>query len=154
MGEGRRPPTFSVRPNLPSHVGLPTPSHSASGVRAAYGPEWPPMSPASDLTQAFRQRAEELLRTMLLRLDSFDPDELEAEASEGVVKLTFADGSKCVLNRQSAANQMWLAEGATAWHFEWSDSQNGWIDTKGRGDLRDVLAGVISRRLGRAFALR
>jgi CyaY protein len=112
------------------------------------------MSPASDSTQAFRQRAEELLRTILLRLDTFDPDELEAEASEGVVKLTFADGSKCVLNRQSAANQMWLAEGATAWHFEWNDSQNGWIDTKGRGDLRDVLAGVISRRLGRAFALR
>jgi CyaY protein len=112
------------------------------------------MSPASDSTQAFRQRAEELLRTILLRLDTFDPDELEAEASEGVVKLTFADGSKCVLNRQSAANQMWLAEGATAWHFEWSDGQNGWIDTKGRGDLRDVLADVITRRLGRAVALR
>ena len=112
------------------------------------------MTSASDSTQGFRQRAEELLRSIVLQLDAFDPDELEAEASEGVVKLTFADGSKCILNRQSAANQMWLAEGATAWHFEWNDSQNGWIDTKGRGDLRDVLAGVISRRLGRAFALR
>jgi len=90
----------------------------------------------------------------VLQLDAFDPDELEAEASEGVVKLTFADGSKCILNRQSAANQMWLAEGATAWHFEWDAAKSSWIDTKGRGELRDVIAGVITRRLGRAVSLR
>jgi CyaY protein len=112
------------------------------------------MTSASDSTQGFRQRAEELLRSIVLQLDAFDPDELEAEASEGVVKLTFADGSKCILNRQSAANQMWLAEGATAWHFEWDAAKSSWIDTKGRGELRDVIAGVITRRLGRAVSLR
>jgi CyaY protein len=112
------------------------------------------MSQATDGASSFRQRAEELLRSVVRRLDTFDPDELEAESTEGVVKMTFADGSKCILNRQSAANQMWLAEGATAWHFEWDAAKTAWIDTKGRGDLRDVLAEVITRRLGRAVSLR
>lgn len=111
------------------------------------------MVSASDANSVFLQRAHELLRGLLRTLDTFDPDELEAESSEGVVRLTFADGSKCILNRQSAANQMWLAEGATAWHFEWDAVSGAWLDTKGRGELRTVLAGVVSRRLGRTVDL-
>jgi CyaY protein len=112
------------------------------------------MVPGSDANSAFLNRAQDLLRALLLELDAFDPDELEAESSEGVVRLTFADGSKCILNRQSAANQMWLAEGATAWHFEFDPSAEVWVDTKGRGELRRVLAEVVSRRLGRKVELR
>ena len=59
------------------------------------------MVPGSDANSAFLNRAQDLLRALLLELDAFDPDELEAESSEGVVRLTFADGSKCILNRQS-----------------------------------------------------
>jgi CyaY protein len=103
----------------------------------------------ADQDQLFRRRADDLLTGLLQSLDTFDPDELEAEASAGVIKMTFADGSRCVLNRQSAANQIWLAEGATAWHFVWDDAAAAWTDTKGRGPLRRVLAEVISRRLGR-----
>ena len=70
-----------------------------------------------------------------------------------MIKLTFADGSKCILNRQSAAQQIWLAEGATAWHFEFDAPSATWRDTKGRGELRQILGDVISRRLGRTIPL-
>ncbi len=103
--------------------------------------------------ETFRRRVDELLRELLLQLDSVDPDELEAEASEGVVKLTFGDGSRCVLNRQSAAQQIWLAEGATAWHFVADESGRRWIDTKGRGELREVLSSLIARKIGRVVSL-
>lgn len=112
------------------------------------------MSTAGDPRADFLLKAKELLLDLLLQLDAFDPDEVEAESSEGVVKLTFADGSKCVLNRQSAANQMWLAEGATAWHFELDPATSSWRDTKGRGELREVLGSVLTRRLGRPIDLR
>lgn len=101
----------------------------------------------------FRRRVEELIRSLLGRFDQVDPDELEAEVAEGVLKLTFADGGRCVLNRQSAANQIWLAEGASAWHFEFDDRTGVWLDTKGRGELRAVLGDVIARRLGRRLPL-
>lgn len=112
------------------------------------------MTAAGDQRSDFQLRAKDLLEGLLRQFDAFDPDEVEAESSEGVVKLAFADGSRCVLNRQSAANQMWLAEGATAWHFEFDPAASMWRDTKGRGELTAILSQILSRRLGRAVALR
>ena len=94
------------------------------------------------------RRADECFQRLLAALDRFDPDELEADLSGGVLKIGFADKRNCVLNRQAAANQLWLAEGAQAWHFS-LDDQGQWIDTKGRGALPDVLSEVLTRRLGR-----
>jgi len=105
------------------------------------------MSTESD--QEFLRLAETLMQSLLARLDTFDPDELEADATSGVIKMAFADGGICVLNRQTAAHQMWLAEGATAWHFDRDDANDTWLDTKGRGTLRSVLSDILSKRLAR-----
>ena len=93
--------------------------------------------------QEFLQVAEALMQAMLAKLDTFDPDELEADAAAGVIKMTFASGGPCVLNRQTAAHQIWLAEGATAWHFELDAASGAWMDTKGRGELYSVLCGGL-----------
>jgi CyaY protein len=111
------------------------------------------MDPGPDRSGSYFRRVDQLLTDLVRRLDDFDPDELEAESSEGVLKLTFGDGTKCILNRQSAAQQMWLAEGATAWHFEFDAASASWRDTKGRGELRQILSEVLSRRLGRSISL-
>ena len=99
--------------------------------------------------QEFLQIAEQLMQDLLAKLDSFDPDELEADAAAGVIKMSFASGGPCVLNRQTAAHQIWLAEGATAWHFERAAESGEWLDTKGRGPLHSVLSEIVSKRLGR-----
>ena len=101
----------------------------------------------------FLQQADALMADVLHRLDEFDPDELEAELGMGVLKVEFADGRKCVMNRQTAAHQIWLAEGATAWHFAWDPTARDWLDTKGRGPLRAVLGGVLSQKLNRPVRL-
>ena len=101
---------------------------------------------------SFQAKADACLRALQLRLDAFDPDELEADYSSGVLKIVFADQRTCVLNRQSAARQIWMAEGASAWHFL-PDAADRWIDTKGRGDLGSILAAVVAGRLGRSVAL-
>ena len=106
----------------------------------------------SDSAQEFVQAADAFMRQLLTQLDGFDPDELEADATEGVIKVAFADGRICVMNRQSAAQQIWLAEGASAWHFA-RDANGEWMCTKGRGSLRTVLATIISERLGRPISL-
>lgn len=101
-----------------------------------------------DADQQFLRQAEECMAGLLRRLDEIDPDELEADSAAGVIKMRFADGKVCVLNRQSAAHQLWLAEGATAWHFV-REASGAWTDTKGRGSLNAVLSELVSRKLGR-----
>lgn len=103
--------------------------------------------------QDFALRAERCMQQIQARLDGFDPDELEADLASGVLRIAFADGRNCIMNRQSAANQIWLAEGASAWHFEFDSGRDAWMDTKGRGELRAILAGILSRRLGRAVSV-
>ena len=44
---------------------------------------WSPMTSASDSTQGFRQRAEELLRSIVLQLDAFDL-ELESQIRQAL----------------------------------------------------------------------
>jgi CyaY protein len=107
----------------------------------------------SDHDRIFIHRTDALVNALVARFDECDPDELEAELSQGVLKLTFGDGARCILNRQSAAQQMWLAEGATAWHFTFDAAAAQWLDTKGRGSLGKVLTTIVERKLGRPFPL-
>ena len=109
------------------------------------------MDSAAD--QDFLRHADECLRKLLVALDAFDPDELEADLAGGVLKLAFADGRNCIANRQSAAHQIWLAEGASAWHFTRDAGSGKWMDTKGRGALTAILSEILTRRLGRPVAL-
>jgi CyaY protein len=119
-------------------------------VRAQFWPIIATRMPDPD--QDFLQQAEVCMRGLLADLDAFDPDELEADWASGVLKISFPDGRNCILNRQSAANQIWLAEGASAWHFV-QDRDGRWVDTKGRGELRPILAEVLSKRLRRPIRL-
>jgi CyaY protein len=101
---------------------------------------------------AFAKAADAAMARVFSRLQDEDPDELDCDLAMGVLSMEFADGKKCILNRQSAARQIWLAEGATAWHFA-ADDAGHWVDTKGRGTLDAVLSEVLSRRLGRRIDL-
>ncbi len=111
------------------------------------------MADSTERDPVYLQRVDELLSNLTEQLDEFDPDEVEAEAAEGVLKVTFADGSRCVINRQAPAKQVWMAAGATAWHFLFDPDSNSWVDTKGRGELRAILSDLIAQNLGRPTML-
>jgi CyaY protein len=101
----------------------------------------------------FLRLADECLQSLQEALDRFDPDEIEADLSGGVLRLTFPDGRNCIANRQAAASQIWLAEGATAWHFAYDEPTRQWLDTKGRGEFKAILAGILTTKLGRKVSL-
>ena len=82
-------------------------------------------------------------------LEDFDPDELDFSQSDGVISLEFPDGQRFILNRQSAAHQMWLAAGARAWHYDWSDERTAWLDDRDGHELYANLGRIVSEKLGR-----
>lgn len=101
---------------------------------------------ATDLE--FGKDADLFMQGVMDSLSEMDPDEVDVDLAMGVLTMEFSDGTKCVMNRQTAAHQIWLAEGASAWHFAKED-EGGWFDTKGRGRLETVLGKILERRLGR-----
>jgi CyaY protein len=109
------------------------------------------MTRISDLE--FSKHADAFMAEMLVLLDEIDPDDLDCMLAMGVLTMEFADGTKAIMNRQTAAHQIWLAYGATAWHFEFDPETQEWSDTKDRGELRSVLAATIGAKLGHTVTL-
>lgn len=99
----------------------------------------------------FSKRADAFMDQVFELLQDEDPDELDPDLAMGVLAIEFADGRKCILNRQVAAHQIWLAHGAEAWHFAADGDQ--WMDTKGRGELREILGRVLTDKVGREIKL-
>jgi CyaY protein len=98
----------------------------------------------------FQQRSDACLTRVEDWLEPFDPDELDYDSADGVIKLEFASGPQFVINRQSAANQMWFAAGTSAWHYNWNADRQAWISVKDEHELFQRLAETVSERLGRA----
>jgi CyaY protein len=104
-------------------------------------------------SQQYLKVADACLQRVQEWLESFDPDEVDYTTADGVVTLSFPDGARYVLNRQSAANQMWFAAGARAWHYNWDETRQAWVDGRDGHDLNGRIAEVVSTKLGRTVKL-
>ena len=73
-----------------------------------------------------------------------------AELSGDVLTLEFEDDTKYVVNSHSAARQIWLAAGRTAWHFnpEVEADSLRWHDSKTGAELWATVAQQLSNKLG------
>lgn len=79
-------------------------------------------------------------------------EDFDVTAGDGLVTVEFDDGARFVLNRQSAARQMWLAAGARAWHYGWDAPRGAWLDDRDGHELFARLAEVVGEKLGVALA--
>ena len=70
----------------------------------------------------------------------------------GVLELEFADGSRIIVNRHSAAREIWVAARSGGYHFRWNGS--AWVDTRGGGELLAALSKLVSEQSNRAVVLR
>ena len=70
----------------------------------------------------------------------------------GVLELEFDDGSRIVVNRHSAARQIWVAAKSGGYHFSWNGSE--WVDTRDGGELLAALSTLVSEQSKRAVVLR
>ena len=61
---------------------------------------------------------------------------------DGVIELEFGDGAKMVINRHSAAREIWVAARAGGFHFRW-DGQ-AWRDTRDKAELFAALSKLVS----------
>lgn len=70
----------------------------------------------------------------------------------GVIELEFADGSRMIVNRHSAARQIWVAARSGGYHFRHDGSR--WIDTRDGSELFASLSRRVSEQSGTPVILR
>ena len=96
---------------------------------------------------AYLRAVDACLEHVAARLEPFE--EIDYALSDGLLAIDFEDGARYVVNRQAAADQMWLAAGTRAWHYDWDAATGRWRDDKDGHDLYDRLGEVVSAKLGR-----
>jgi len=72
--------------------------------------------------------------------------------SGGVLELEFADGSRIVVNRHSAAQQIWVAARSGGYHYRHDGSR--WVDTRDGSELFASLSRRVSEQSGTPVILR
>ena len=92
------------------------------------------------------------LDALLERFDELDHEGFDADAAEGKLVIEFEGGEQLILSRQSAANQIWMAEPGGGWHFDWNGKL--WMCDKRGLELIQTIEDLITARIGEPIDLR
>jgi CyaY protein len=95
-----------------------------------------------------------LVDDTLTRIESAIDDsgaDIEYETAAGILTLEFEDGSKIIINRQGANQELWVAAKAGGFHYRWADG--AWRNTRDGSELLAALSGYISQQAGEAVTL-
>lgn len=97
----------------------------------------------------YLELADRTLARVMRAFDEVDTDDADLDVAGDVISLKFRDGSRAVLNTQRPTRQLWLAGGASAWHFDWDAGTGTWLDDKGTGaELFATLSALAKRGAG------
>ncbi|MSQ73272.1 MAG: iron donor protein CyaY [Betaproteobacteria bacterium] len=100
----------------------------------------------------FNDMTEAVLARIAEELDAADAGcECELKAV-GVLEVEFDDGSRMVINRHAAAQEIWVAARAGGHHFRYQDG--AWRDTRDSAELYAALSRMLSRQTGCEVVIR
>jgi CyaY protein len=71
--------------------------------------------------------------------------------AEQVLEIEFADGSKIIVNRHDAAQEIWVAARSGGFHYRWDGRR--WLDTRRDEELIAALSKLISQQAGQVVSL-
>ena len=78
--------------------------------------------------------------------------DIDFEISSGILELEFENGSKIIINRQSANQELWVAARSGGFHFIWKDSR--WRNTRDGSELFASLSHCASDQAGQPVELK
>ena len=100
----------------------------------------------------YNQLVEKTFKHIESALDAVDDADIDYELSGGgILELEFENGSKIIVNRQGAVQEVWVAAKSGGFHFKWKD--NAWRNTRDDSELFAELSRLISEQAGRPVIL-
>lgn len=98
----------------------------------------------------FNQHVDDTLMRIEAAVEASGAD-IEYETASGILTLEFADGSKIIINRQGATQELWVAAKAGGFHYRWADG--AWRNTRDGSELLAALSGYVSQQAGESVKL-
>lgn len=100
----------------------------------------------------YTRLADNTLRGVEHALEAVD-DDLDFElAPGGILEVEFENGSKIIINKQSATQEIWVAAKSGGYHYCWDGS--AWRDTRSGEELFAALSAFASAQAGRDIQLQ
>ena len=103
------------------------------------------------LESEFVSLSEVALADIETELDDSGRDLDYATVGSGVLEIELDDGSKIVVNRHVAMQEIWVAARAGGFHFRWDGA--AWRDTRDNAELLAKLSTLASQQAGEAISL-
>ncbi len=99
----------------------------------------------------FEALAQETLEQVRAAIEATDLDIDVEVKGDGVLELGFEDGSKIIVNRHSAAGEVWVAARQGGFHLRWDGE--AWRDTREGRELFGLLSRLVSSQSGKPVVL-
>ncbi|HMX16064.1 MAG TPA: iron donor protein CyaY [Rhodocyclaceae bacterium] len=100
----------------------------------------------------FNAAAEAMLARIETALEARAGDDFDFEiAPGGVIEIEFDDGSKIIVNRHTAAREIWVAARSGGYHFR-PDGER-WVGTRGGEELMAALSRCLGEQAGHPVKL-
>lgn len=100
----------------------------------------------------FNARAQATLDRIETALDACGADMDYEVLPGGVLELEFGDGSKIIVNRHTAAREIWVAAKSGGFHFR--PDGDRWIGTRDGAELFEALSRLASEQAGEKVDLK
>src|SRR5690349_6776437 len=100
----------------------------------------------------FDKLADAMLERIAAAIEESGADCDTESKGSGVLEIEFADASRIVVNRHSAAQEIWVAAKSGGYHFRFDGST--WVDTRDGRELLEALSGLMSEQSKKAIVLR
>lgn len=101
----------------------------------------------------YNQLVEKTFKRIESALDDVEDADIDYELSGGgILELEFENGSKIIINRQGAVQEIWVAAKSGGFHFKWKD--NAWHNTRDDSELFAELSRLISEQAGQKVTLQ
>ena len=107
----------------------------------------------------FHKRVDAILAVIEAAMDNTDSD-IDAELNGGILSLTFENGSKIIINRQTPNREIWVAAKSGGFHFRYEESPADgdqqaisprqklklWHNTRTSESLAELLTRVVTEQ--------
>lgn len=101
----------------------------------------------------FKKVTKEIYELIFDSFEDYDPDIVEADFHMDNVSITFADGTKFIVNRQTPIQQLWLAVKGKGYHFNLEPETQRWVCDKTGACFAEVFSKHVSEKLGAPYEL-